>query len=218
MTTPTSCIRDLFVADVTRDIPPVVYFHEHSPRKLAVEVSEYIITGGYPDGHPGKKRIPEGIHEHYVSLLKAIADELDRPGGPDLPTCWISGFYGSGKSSFAKLLGFALDGVELPDGRSLAEALLARDLSPRSQELRAAWTRLKAKVDPMAVVFDVGGIARDGEHIHALAVRMVQKRLGYCTTDPIVADFELKLERDKEWKRFETVSYTHLTLPTKRIV
>ena len=212
MTTP-SRIRDLFVADVTRDIPPVVYFHEHSPQKLAVEVSEYIITGGYPEGHPGKKRIPEGIHEHYVSLLKAIADELDRPGGPDLPTCWISGFYGSGKSSFAKLLGFALNGDELPDGRSLAEALLARDLSPNNQELRAAWTRLKAKIDPMAVVFDVGGIARDGEHIHALAVRMVQKRLGYCTTDPIVADFELKLERDKEWKRFEKVAQDTLGRP-----
>lgn len=30
----------------TRDIPPVVYFHEQTPEKLAVEVSEYIITGG----------------------------------------------------------------------------------------------------------------------------------------------------------------------------
>jgi hypothetical protein len=33
-------IRDLFVSDVTRDIPPVVYFHEQSPEKLASEVSE----------------------------------------------------------------------------------------------------------------------------------------------------------------------------------
>ena len=216
MKTP-SRIRDLFVADVTRDIPPVVYFHEQSPQKLAVEVSEYIITGGYPDGHPGKKRIPEGIHEHYVNLLRAIADELDRDGGPDLPTCWISGFYGSGKSSFAKLLGLALNGDELPDGRSLAEALLARDMSPKSQELREAWVRLKGKIDPMAVVFDVGGIARDGEHIHALAVRMVQKRLGYCTTDPLVADFELKLERDKEWKRFEKVARETLGRPWSEV-
>jgi len=216
MTTP-SRIRDLFVADVTRDIPPVVYFHEHTPQKLAVEVAEYIITGGYPEGHPGKQRIPEGIHEHYVALLNAIADELDRPGGPDLPTCWISGSYGSGKSSFAKLLGFALDGALLPDGRSLAEALLARDLSPQNHELRAAWARLMARIDPMAVVFDIGSVARDGEHIHVLAVRMVQKHLGYCTTNDIVADFELKLERDKQWKRFETVAQETLGRPWSEV-
>jgi hypothetical protein len=58
MTTPTSRIRDLFVADVTRDIPPVVYFHEHSPQKLAVEVSEYIITGGYPTATPARSASP----------------------------------------------------------------------------------------------------------------------------------------------------------------
>ena len=45
-------IRDLFVLDVTRDIPPVVYFHEQSPEKLAAEVNEYIVTGGWPDDHP----------------------------------------------------------------------------------------------------------------------------------------------------------------------
>jgi hypothetical protein len=44
----TTPIRDLFVSDVTRDIPPVVYFHEQSPAKLAAEVGEYIITGGWP--------------------------------------------------------------------------------------------------------------------------------------------------------------------------
>ena len=42
-------IRDLFASDVTRDIPPVVYFHEQSPEKLEAEVSEYIITGGWPE-------------------------------------------------------------------------------------------------------------------------------------------------------------------------
>ena len=78
-------IRDLFVADVTRDIPPVVYFHEQSPEKLAAEVGEYIITGGWPATHPNHRRVPNGIHEQYVHLLTAIAAELERPGGPDLP-------------------------------------------------------------------------------------------------------------------------------------
>jgi hypothetical protein len=97
-------IRDLFLSDVTRDIPPVVYFHEQSPEKLATEVSEYIITGGWPEDHPNHRRVPRGIHEEYVRLLRAMSAELDRTGGSDLPAVWISGFYGSGKSSFAKLL------------------------------------------------------------------------------------------------------------------
>ena len=111
-------LADLFVHKVTRDIPPVVYFHEQSPDKVAAEVAEYIVTGGWPPNHPHHKRVPQGIHEQYVKLLTGIVSELDRPGGPDLPTIWISGFYGSGKSSFAKLLGLSLDGLALPDGRS----------------------------------------------------------------------------------------------------
>lgn len=210
-------IRDLFASDVTRDIPPVVYFHEQHPEKLAEEVSEYIITGGWPSDHPNHRRVPDGIHEQYVRILNAIASELERPGGPSLPAAWISGFYGSGKSSFAKLLGLALDGVALPDGTSLAEAWLARDTSPKSAELREAWRRLRSKIDPLAVVFDIGGVARDGEHIHSAALRQVQKRLGYCTQDASVADFELDLERRGEWARFEATALDTLGEPWRSV-
>ncbi|MGY1900770.1 BREX system P-loop protein BrxC [Nocardia gipuzkoensis] len=205
-------IRDLFLSDATRDIPPVVYFHEQDPDKLAAEVSEYIITGGWPEDHPNYRRVPSGIHEQYVRLLTNIAAELDKPGGPELPNAWISGFYGSGKSSFAKLLGLSLDGIALPDGGSLAEAWLQRDTSPKSAELRKAWTVLRQKIDPLAVVFDIGGIARDNEHIHAATIRQVQRRLGYCT-EPLVADFELRLERDGEWPRFEKIAEQALGTP-----
>jgi hypothetical protein len=90
-------IQDLFVADVTRDIPPVVYFHEQSPEKLRAEVAEYIITGGYGDGDPRARRLKAGIHEQFVHLLRAILSEQAKPNGPELPASWISGFYGSGK-------------------------------------------------------------------------------------------------------------------------
>ena len=199
-------IRDLFVSRVTRDIPPVVYFHEQDPQRLADEVGEYIITGGWDKTHPNHRRVPDGIHEQYVRLLGTIASELERPGGPELPNVWISGFYGSGKSSFAKLLGLALDGVALPENRSLAEALLARDTSQRSQELHKAWARLRQKIDPVAVVFDIGGCARDGEHIHSVAVRQLQARLGYSTKSSHVAFGELEIERAKRWADFERLA------------
>ncbi len=206
-------LKNLFLEDVTRDIPPVVYLDEQSPEKVADEVRGYIVTGGWPEGHPNRNRVPDGIHEQYVRLLTNIAAELGGKDGVDLPNVWISGFYGSGKSSFAKLLGLALDGMELPDGRSVAAAWLARDTSPRSAELRTAWDGLRQAIDPLSVVFDVGSVARDGEHIHAVAIRQVQKRLGYCATDPSVADYELKLERDGEWERFLQVAEQTLGKP-----
>ncbi len=195
-------IRELFRSDVTRDISPVVYFHEQTPEKIQEEVSEYIITGGWPEGHPNRQRVPDGIHEQYVRLLRGISRELDKQGGPELPTAWISGFFGSGKSIFAKLLGLALDGMTLPDGTSLSEAWLSRDSSPLAAEFKEAWAALRQKIDPMAVVFDIGSVARDNEHVHAVALGQVQKRLGYCSTEPLVADFELKLERDGHWPMF----------------
>ncbi len=203
-------IRELFVAEVTRDIPPVVYFHQQSPEKVRLEVDEYIITGGFKADDPRSRRVPSGIHEQFVHLLRGIVQELAKKGGPELPASWISGFYGSGKSSFAKLLGLSLDGLVLPDGTPLADALLRRDDSQRRQELVDAWNALAELVDPLAVVFDVGGIARDNEHIHAAALRVIQAKLGYCAKSNLVAEYELRLERDGEWDAFLQTARTTL--------
>ena len=200
--TDTMLIHELFAADVTRDIPPVVYFFEQSATKLADEVREYIVTGGYPESDPRRARVPDGIHEQFVRLLRTLHTERTKAGGPELPAAWISGFYGSGKSSFAKLLGLALDGRALPDGTLLSEALIERDRSPLAKELRDAWAQLVADISPISVVFDIGSAARDAEHIHAVVVRELQKRLGYCSQSEDVAEFELKLERDEEYDAF----------------
>ncbi len=37
-------IKEIFAADITRNIAPVVYFHEQDPTKVEEEVSEYIIA------------------------------------------------------------------------------------------------------------------------------------------------------------------------------
>ena len=84
-------------------------------------MSEYIITGGYPEGDPRARRVKSGIHEQFVHLLQGILQELTKKSGPELPASWISGFYGSGKSSFAKLLGLSLDGAALPDETPLCD-------------------------------------------------------------------------------------------------
>ena len=63
-------IRDLFTLRVDRDIPPVVYFHEQSPERLASEVSEYIITGGYRADDPALLLV------HWKFYLRSITNAI----------------------------------------------------------------------------------------------------------------------------------------------
>ena len=210
-------IKDIFAADITRDIAPVVYFHEQDPQKVLEEASEYIITGGYAKGDLRRNRVPEGIHEQFVRLLTGLAETLKRSGGVDLPASWISGFYGSGKSSFAKLLGLALDDMPLPNGRSLSEVLLERDDSANQQEFRQAWEDLRSLVDPISVVFDIGAVARDDEHIHSAVKREIQRRLKYCSVSHHVADHELKLELDGQWETFLACAEQTLGEPWEKL-
>lgn len=204
-------LKDIFAADVTRDIAPVVYFHEQDPARVAHEVAEYIVTGGYPADHPRHRQVPSGIHEQFVKLLDGISHELK--GQASLPASWISGFYGSGKSSFAKLLGLALDSMVLPSGETLAEALLTRDDSPLRDNFRRAWREVRALVDPIAVVFDIGAVSRDDEHVHVAVRRMVARRLGYCDQSHYVADHELRLELDGKYAAFEDAAQRTLGRP-----
>ena len=193
-------IRDLFVADVTRDIPPVVYFHEQSPPKLQAEVSEYIVTGGYPEGDPRAQRVKSGIHEQFVqSAQPASCTSSRRRAAPSCPPRGSRASTARASRASPSSSGSRSTASCSPTGRRSPTALLNRDDSPRRQELVDAWNTLAKRVNPIAVVFDIGAVARDNEHIHAAVLRQVQARLGYCRRSNLVADYELRLERDGEW-------------------
>jgi hypothetical protein len=202
-------IRELFAKNITRDIPPVVYFHEDDAARLDAEISEYIITGGQPDAGPAER---DGIHDQFVRLLNAIAPQLGKGHLNYPPAVWISGFYGSGKSSFAKLLGLALDGRALPDGRTVAQALLAQDQTPRAHEFHTAWQAITEAIDPMAVVFDIGGRNQEGEQIHLTILRELRMRLGYAERDS-VGEYELLLQRDGHYEAFLEHAEAELGMP-----
>lgn len=183
-------VREVFKREIDRHIAPVVYLHEQEPERLADEVREYIFT--------------PGIHTEMVGLLNQLAAALGRPDTSDLPAAWISGFYGSGKSSFAKLVGLALGGFQLPDGRSLRDALISRDDTAGAAELAKAWANVMARLPDgaISVVLDIGGEARENEHVDKVALRCLRRALGYCPNDPVAIE-EMKLEADGHWDAFQ---------------
>src|SRR4051812_32317672 len=63
------------------------------PKSVTVrEITEYIATNS--------------IRDQYAQLFKAVAEAPTEPN--ESVGVWVSGFFGSGKSSFAKNLGYAL--------------------------------------------------------------------------------------------------------------
>ncbi len=190
-----SRIKEVFFRDIEQDIAPVIYFHQLEPEVISQEVSEYIFTTR-PAASGNQLG---GIHEQMVSLLHQIAIAIKE--GHKLPASWISGFFGSGKSSFAKLLGLALDHTTLPNGTPMDKALLARDDTPKHKDLHGAFDELNTHIDSMSVIFDIGTAAKNNESIPHTIYRHILQKLGYSLHDG-VAYYELALEDEGRYDEF----------------
>jgi len=128
-------IRELFHTrrPIDRPIEKVIDYAAVESSKLRAEIDEYEVT--------------DHIEQSFQRFFELYSDGVQGRGSGDCGV-WVSGFYGSGKSSFTKYLGLALDDGRTFDGRHFGELLGERLQSQQSQAL------LKSLVNqqPTAVV------------------------------------------------------------------
>src|SRR5215208_8298814 len=85
-------IRQLLRRDLDRKIEEVIQLDQAEPHAVYDEITEYVAT--------------DRIKDQYRDLLQAINSARTEP--TEGVGVWVSGFFGSGKSSFAKNLGYVL--------------------------------------------------------------------------------------------------------------
>ncbi len=90
-------IANILSRDLSRKIEEIIQVDQTDEQSVYSEITEYVAT--------------ESIRDQYSALLKAIAEAPSEPH--ESVGVWISGFFGSGKSSFAKNLGYALENLSL---------------------------------------------------------------------------------------------------------
>ena len=90
-------IRDLLKRDLNKHISEVIQVDQENEDAVRTEITEYVVT--------------DRIREHYRDLFRAMADAPAEQR--DSVGVWVSGFFGSGKSSFAKNLGYVLGNREV---------------------------------------------------------------------------------------------------------
>ena len=115
-------IRKLFdpSKDIYRNIEKVITYGAAQEDRLRSEISEYVVT--------------DSIEEQFRKLLDRMQLAMES-GGENEIGVWVSGFYGSGKSSFTKYLGLAFDSQRTIDGTPFIKHLQDRLHKPQTKAL-----------------------------------------------------------------------------------
>lgn len=85
-------IKNMFRDDINRNINGVVQVEQEEKDVVYQEIKEYVVTSE--------------LKKHFVTFFDAYSDSFIHP--TDNIGVWITGFFGSGKSHFLKMLSYLL--------------------------------------------------------------------------------------------------------------
>jgi len=139
-------VRDIIKRDIGVKVEGVVKVFDRA--SLATEIREYVVTD----------KIEEELKRIFDTFTYVSATL--RRGGPvrDIMGIWVSGFFGSGKSHFAKVLGHVLQNTPLDTaGADRCIDALAKHLSdtPRGQDIRLRLGESKLGTETRAIAFEI---------------------------------------------------------------
>ncbi|MFM7202020.1 MAG: BREX system P-loop protein BrxC [Myxococcota bacterium] len=178
-------IRQLFSNDIHRRIEEVIKVDQTHEEIIRDEINEYIVT--------------DAIRAHYIHIFEAYREAPQKP--TDGVSIWVSGFFGSGKSSFAKMLGLAVENRQVV-GESAAQRFAERSGDPK---LRVLLKAINERIPTHAVIFDVStdrGIRSGNQTLTEIMYGLFLQSLGYAK-DLDLSELEIGLEEKGALSTFE---------------
>lgn len=179
-------IDELFSRDIHRRIEEVVKVDLGGDEVLERELDEYVATAHLLD--------------EFEEVIEAYQETVNSPN--ETCTIWVSGFFGSGKSSWAKILGYLLANPVV-GGRRAADRFFERAEAPR---LRALLNSVHAQAPTRSILLNLATgsnvVARDGESVILPVYRALLTEFGY-SRDILLAELEYALESDGLLGQFE---------------
>lgn len=183
-------IRSLFQEDINRKINGVVKVDQDASDVLVQELEEYVIT--------------RDLKKHFRTFFNEYEESFREPTS-DIGV-WISGFFGSGKSHFLKMLSYLLSNEEVQGVRTVERFRKKFEDDPLTYS--KIETVSKGQTDTILFNIDIEAIGpKDGQSILRVFTKMFYNYLGYYGEDPKVAKLEQYIERrgkkDEFYKVFE---------------
>ena len=178
-------IKKLFANDISRHIEEVIKVDQTDDQLIREEIEEYVVT--------------DSIRGHFTGILERYWETPRKPH--EGIAVWVSGFFGSGKSSFAKYLGLGLENRSV-EGEDSARLLAKRIGDPKAEVLLR---NIAEQVPTEAVIFDVStdrGIRAGNQSVTEIMYRLFLHRLGYAR-DLDLSELEITLEETGQLDDFK---------------
>jgi hypothetical protein len=180
-------IRELFVKPIDRPINGVIKADQMDAASVWQELEEYVVT----------KQISDYLRKFFDAYLAAI----DRPHDAaitDRMGVWVSGFFGSGKSHFIKILSYLLENIEAnnPQSGEMRRAASFFDHQKIKDGMLLADIQRAVQGTSDVILFNIDAKAdskTDRDAILQVFLRVFNEKLGYSGDAPHVADMERHL-------------------------
>lgn len=183
-------IADMFVKPINREIKGVIKVGQDDGENVLQELDEYVVT----------KELSKHFRDFFESYKKSIGGNTDKMG------VWISGFFGSGKSHFLKILSYLLENKEIDgkraidfftDGNKLSDSMVIGDI------------KLAGDLSTDVVLFNIDSKSdadakSNKDAIIDVFMKVFNEMQGFCGSLPFLADLERKLTEDGTYDAFQT--------------
>lgn len=180
-------IQNMFYDDIDRKINGVVKVDQDTADVLAQEVKEYVIT--------------RDIRKHMITFFNNYGESFQEPTA-DVGV-WISGFFGSGKSHFLKMLSYLLENKTV-DGRKVEDYF--RDKFDDEATFMTISNALKGETDTILFNIDIeGSINKDKTAVLRVFAKMFYNYLGFYGENLKVAKLEQFVEKQGKTEQFRRV-------------
>ena len=178
-------IRDMFADDINRKINGVIKVDQAADEVIEQELNEYVIT--------------KELKKHFITFFNYYSDALDEPTADT--GVWISGFFGSGKSHFLKMLSYLLENKEVNGIRSVERFRKKFEDDPATYMMIDRST----KVETETILFNIdieGSINKDKTAVLRVFAKTFYNHLGFFGDNLKVAKLEQYIDQQGKTEQF----------------
>ena len=181
-------IQSMFRDDINRKINGVVKVDQDESSVLVQELNEYVIT--------------RELKKHFITFFNNYNDSFGEETA-DIGV-WISGFFGSGKSHFLKMLSYLLENKEVQGIRTVERFRTKFEDDPATFMLIDRATR--GKTDTILFNIDIeGSINKDKTAVLRVFAKMFYNYLGFYGENLKVAKLEQFIAKQGKTEEFRCV-------------